>query len=399
MAKHPRASGIVYVVATEHRRKAVRRAANPAVCPSGQREQTVNLPAQPSQVRILAPPHEGRPPPNCGNVDRRGSLRYRTRSFDLNRKSAICHTVSRPDPIPDLACVPQASPQASPGGRGRAVTPARSTPAGQRRSGGCPLLGLREYLRVHPEQHRDRVACSPGALHRVHAGTRPEGDPGATRVVGPPREQGGGFGLGEYPFTSRCPPRVPRTRFLAAAPRDWFETTVRQAPCPGWRCAAGAAGAAGRSEGGMGTGRESFSARALRCRAWCASRHLLRRLRDGPLHRGEQVDSGRHACASRCGPQPLCHRASTPGRQAGVGRLRGLRGQRQVPSSWPSSGVCVQRPPVVPRSRRRRWVSGKPARFRAAPKAFRTSWRAASFASTLRRTRGPDSQEPTHLSR
>src|SRR5437016_2875896 len=28
-----------------------------AVCPSGQREQTVNLPASPSQVRILAPPH------------------------------------------------------------------------------------------------------------------------------------------------------------------------------------------------------------------------------------------------------------------------------------------------------------------------------------------------------
>lgn len=50
-------------------------AATPAVCPSGQREQTVNLPAQPSQVRILAPPHLRRPPPNCGNAARRGSFR------------------------------------------------------------------------------------------------------------------------------------------------------------------------------------------------------------------------------------------------------------------------------------------------------------------------------------
>src|SRR5690606_13338894 len=37
-------------------------AATPAVCPSGQREQTVNLPAQPSQVRILAPPHGNQGP-------------------------------------------------------------------------------------------------------------------------------------------------------------------------------------------------------------------------------------------------------------------------------------------------------------------------------------------------
>ncbi len=33
-----------------------------AVCPSGQREQTVNLPAQPTQVRTLAPPRDVRPP-------------------------------------------------------------------------------------------------------------------------------------------------------------------------------------------------------------------------------------------------------------------------------------------------------------------------------------------------
>lgn len=32
-----------------------------AVCPSGQREQTVNLPAQPTQVRTLAPPREWNP--------------------------------------------------------------------------------------------------------------------------------------------------------------------------------------------------------------------------------------------------------------------------------------------------------------------------------------------------
>ncbi|GGU21710.1 hypothetical protein GCM10015534_25590 [Streptomyces diastaticus subsp. diastaticus] len=45
VADHPRTSGIVYVVATEHRPKAGLRGGIPGGV------------AQPSQVRILAPPH------------------------------------------------------------------------------------------------------------------------------------------------------------------------------------------------------------------------------------------------------------------------------------------------------------------------------------------------------
>lgn len=68
----------------------------PAVCPSGQREQTVNLPAQPSQVRILAPPHWGRPPLNCGNAVRRGSLHVPGPTFRAESKQGdLSHAVAR----------------------------------------------------------------------------------------------------------------------------------------------------------------------------------------------------------------------------------------------------------------------------------------------------------------
>ena len=68
----------------------------PAVCPSGQREQTVNLPAQPSQVRILAPPHWGRPPLNCGNAVRRGSLHVPGATFRAESKQGdLSHAVTR----------------------------------------------------------------------------------------------------------------------------------------------------------------------------------------------------------------------------------------------------------------------------------------------------------------
>ncbi len=174
---------MVYVVATERRPQRVSRQQTLAVCPSGQREQTVNLPAQPSQVRILAPPQEYKGPLICGErrsrapccvlshrsggpcpaggrgdppshprtQDRQGGRRRSADAYaSTSRAAASAPTLEGAD-----CAIAGTYPDPGPGRRSRPRRPHRRTGGTRRRPG------------VHPQLEW------PAELHRDHRRERP----------------------------------------------------------------------------------------------------------------------------------------------------------------------------------------------------------------------------------
>jgi hypothetical protein len=124
---------------------------------------TVNLPAQPTQVRTLAPPQDGKPPPTSLNAWSEGVF-----LLTLSARSGVDGAWTGPPGAPGVSL----------------ITLAGSTPEGLRRSGcsRAPESGQAPLLHLVP--YRDAVPSAPGTLQRVHPGTEPERHAGVSKIAG-----------------------------------------------------------------------------------------------------------------------------------------------------------------------------------------------------------------------